>query len=190
MRRPGCSAGPRTVRASPQIVVRAVKGPNHAINLWLTEFGGATAIGLRPVAPPSSPHLQVLEATWTFGESSAGREPSRRSGYGGGGNLAPKLRPAPIPLVVSRNSAAIVRATRRRDGRVAEGARLESVYTGNRIVGSNPTPSATDNAVVFSCRPVGPRETAWGLDFDQALDSRDAHQAGALRCHVLRGSVL
>ena len=29
------------------------------------------------------------------------------------------------------------------DGRVAEGARLESVYTGNRIVGSNPTPSAS-----------------------------------------------
>ena len=25
---------------------------------------------------------------------------------------------------------------------MAEGARLESVYTGNRIVGSNPTPSA------------------------------------------------
>ena len=34
------------------------------------------------------------------------------------------------------------RAVSRRDGRVAEGARLESVYTGNRIVGSNPTPSA------------------------------------------------
>ena len=34
----------------------------------------------------------------------------------------------------------------RRDGRAAEGARLESVYTGNRIVGSNPTPSA------ISCR--------------------------------------
>jgi hypothetical protein len=33
-------------------------------------------------------------------------------------------------------------AARRRGGRVAEGARLESVYTGNRIVGSNPTPSA------------------------------------------------
>ena len=32
---------------------------------------------------------------------------------------------------------------RRRDGRVAEGARLESVYTGNRIVGSNPTLSAS-----------------------------------------------
>ena len=30
----------------------------------------------------------------------------------------------------------------RRGGRVAEGARLESVFTGNRNVGSNPTPSA------------------------------------------------
>ncbi len=31
----------------------------------------------------------------------------------------------------------------RRDGRVAEGARLESVFAGNRNVGSNPTPSAS-----------------------------------------------
>ena len=29
---------------------------------------------------------------------------------------------------------------------MAEGARLESVYTGNRIVGSNPTPSASLSA--------------------------------------------
>ena len=29
-----------------------------------------------------------------------------------------------------------------RGGRVVEGARLESVYTGNRIAGSNPAPSA------------------------------------------------
>jgi hypothetical protein len=35
----------------------------------------------------------------------------------------------------------------RRGGRVAEGARLESVYTGNRIVGSNPTPSANESVV-------------------------------------------
>jgi hypothetical protein len=34
---------------------------------------------------------------------------------------------------------------------VAEGARLESVYTGNRIVGSNPTPSATATAIVTRC---------------------------------------
>ena len=31
-----------------------------------------------------------------------------------------------------------------RGGRVAEGARLESVYAGDRIEGSNPSPSATD----------------------------------------------
>ena len=39
----------------------------------------------------------------------------------------------------------------RRGGRVAEGARLESVFTGNRNVGSNPTPSASpsDNRVLF-----------------------------------------
>ena len=30
---------------------------------------------------------------------------------------------------------------------MAEGARLESVYTGNRIVGSNPTPSAKADSV-------------------------------------------
>ena len=34
-------------------------------------------------------------------------------------------------------------APRRRGGRVVEGARLESVYTGNRIAGSNPAPSAS-----------------------------------------------
>jgi hypothetical protein len=33
---------------------------------------------------------------------------------------------------------------------VAEGARLESVYTGNRIVGSNPTPSARVLSTPFS----------------------------------------
>jgi hypothetical protein len=38
----------------------------------------------------------------------------------------------------------------RRDGRVAEGARLESVYTGNRIVGSNPTLSAKNRSQLFA----------------------------------------
>ena len=31
---------------------------------------------------------------------------------------------------------------------MAEGARLESVYTGNRIEGSNPSPSATLNSLL------------------------------------------
>ena len=35
------------------------------------------------------------------------------------------------------------RFTRRRDGRVVEGARLESVFRGNSNVGSNPTLSAS-----------------------------------------------
>src|SRR5947207_5625609 len=56
----------------------------------------------------------------------------------------------------------------RRDGRVAEGARLESVYTGNRIVGSNPTPSATiekflirrDAPICSSARLFAWRDTA------------------------------
>src|SRR5580693_9515482 len=42
----------------------------------------------------------------------------------------------------------------RRDGRVAEGARLESVYTGNRIVGSNPTPSANRPFAFVRWRPL------------------------------------
>src|SRR5262245_47445408 len=42
----------------------------------------------------------------------------------------------------------------RRDGRVAEGARLESVYTGNRIVGSNPTLSASSSSISVSPRPT------------------------------------
>jgi hypothetical protein len=48
----------------------------------------------------------------------------------------------------------------RRDGRVAEGARLESVYTGNRIVGSNPTPSATDPSRPRSPLPASPPVSA------------------------------
>ena len=53
--------------------------------------------------------------------------------------------PHEAPRVVTPPRAVILPAPHRsrRDGRVAEGARLESVYTGNRIVGSNPTPSAT-----------------------------------------------
>ena len=42
---------------------------------------------------------------------------------------------------------------------MVEGARLESVYTGNRIAGSNPAPSATrvlktEQNQLFSCHAV------------------------------------
>ena len=44
-----------------------------------------------------------------------------------------------------------------RGGRVAEGARLESVYTGNRIAGSNPAPSATNIHLEFAAKENCPQ---------------------------------
>ena len=73
-------------------------------------------------------------------------EVSRARGNGPGGRAA---------LIAPDGTAAIVRRFRagfsasRRGGRVAEGARLESVWAGNRLVGSNPTPSATLMRYVF-----------------------------------------
>src|SRR5580704_8854927 len=55
------------------------------------------------------------------------------------------------PRGLSRRGPSLYCARRvRRGGRVAEGARLESVYTGNRIVGSNPTLSASVLSKTFS----------------------------------------
>ena len=48
-----------------------------------------------------------------------------------------------VPASLLQWSCPALASPQRRDGRVAEGARLESVYTGNRIVGSNPTLSAS-----------------------------------------------
>ena len=46
----------------------------------------------------------------------------------------------------------------RRGGRAAEGARLESVYTGNRIAGSNPAPSARKTSgIAAGPQPPRPR---------------------------------
>ncbi len=44
--------------------------------------------------------------------------------------------------LAKRDVRSIFSAKMRRGGRVVEGARLESVYAGNRIAGSNPAPSA------------------------------------------------
>jgi hypothetical protein len=64
---------------------------------------------------------------------------ARRFGWSGLARLAFGVRSAP-DLRIRRDGC---RLKLRRGGRVVEGARLESVYTGNRIVGSNPTPSAS-----------------------------------------------
>src|SRR5580704_11453649 len=60
----------------------------------------------------------------------------------GGGSSVVAAR-GRLPRGLSRRRPWLYCARARRGGRVAEGARLESVYTGNRIVGSNPTPSAS-----------------------------------------------
>src|SRR6201986_3793736 len=82
----------------------------------------------------------------TVAEASRGRQSRRRPAA-----PAPKLTAKAaslqcvmhmVPRGLCGRAASLYCALPRRDGRVAEGARLESVYTGNRIVGSNPTPSA------------------------------------------------
>jgi hypothetical protein len=83
----------------------------------------------------------------TVAEASRGRQSYRRQAA-----PAPKLIAKVaslqrvmhmVPRGLCERPSSLYCALPRRDGRVAEGARLESVYTGNRIVGSNPTPSAT-----------------------------------------------
>ena len=55
---------------------------------------------------------------------------------------------------------------------MAEGARLESVYTGNRIVGSNPTPSARLlPEPILQLQPTPARSPYIGLSGTEPLDS-------------------
>src|SRR5579863_8478818 len=53
------------------------------------------------------------------------------------------LAPAPRPVLSPLARALSLVGARWRGGRAVEGPRLESVYTGNRIAGSNPAPSAS-----------------------------------------------
>ena len=53
------------------------------------------------------------------------------------------LRPLRQALAPDTQTRARPARCMRRDGRVVEGARLESVYAGNRLKGSNPFLSAT-----------------------------------------------
>ena len=69
-----------------------------------------------------------------------------------------KAHSAPLARVPSgtKNCVRLRARALRRGGRVVEGARLESVYTGNRIAGSNPAPSAIFNSkeIVGALRPM------------------------------------
>src|SRR5271169_185023 len=55
-----------------------------------------------------------------------------------------------------------------RGGRAAEGARLESVYAGNCIAGSNPAPSAKSDIKRLFCNGFICYQLACAQDFGQA----------------------
>ena len=55
---------------------------------------------------------------------------------------------------------------------MAEGARLESVYAGNRIEGSNPSPSATYMYATTRHHPLKP---SFSADFELQLYGRVRH---------------
>src|ERR1700726_988495 len=91
----------------------------------------------------------------------------------------------PVPRGLSRRGPSLYCARRvRRGGRVAEGARLESVYTGNRIVGSNPTLSA--NALFTTLSRIGRAPTercAWPI---QQCGKDDESVSGIERTYIRR----
>src|SRR5262245_42668296 len=95
------------------------------------------------------PSHDVLSSPWWRGRV---RREGARDGLGALSGLpreigreGPDARERPCaPARLAPAQRGPIFAAAWRDGRVAEGARLESVYTGNRIVGSNPTPSASD----------------------------------------------
>ncbi len=81
---------------------------------------------------------------------------------------------------------------------MAEGARLESVYTGNRIVGSNPTPSAnsyagrTDHCVVISAKPWREPRPCARFSVPSLMNmclTCDFHAAGVTVRAVIRRSI-
>src|SRR6266478_1163532 len=89
--------------------------------------------------PAFQPSCKILRQSPDFSAFSNQRSSCRLSPYGPNADLLDS-----VPGCGRRVSSIKSEKTpvRRRDGRVAEGARLESVYTGNRIGGSNPSLSA------------------------------------------------
>src|SRR5207237_5092003 len=99
--------------------------------------------------PAFQPSCKILRQSPDLSAFSNRRCPCRLSPYGPNADLLDS-----VPGCGRRVSSIKSEKTpvRRRDGRVAEGARLESVYTGNRIGGSNPSLSAI-TFVIWSLRP-------------------------------------
>ena len=71
---------------------------------------------------------------------------------------------------------------------MAEGARLESVYTGNRIVGSNPTPSATPKREELESNFLRLCAACCGYEWYPAFDAEYPVWASTVSASVGRGS--
>ena len=78
--------------------------------------------------------VAALAAGWLAAEALAA------AGLAAAGSVA--VSAAGAPRAVADFTKLPQRSVKRRDGRVVEGARLESVFRGNSNVGSNPTLSA------------------------------------------------
>ena len=73
---------------------------------------------------------------------------------------------------------------------MAEGARLESVYTGNRIVGSNPTLSATSTSIRMSRVPAVEIETLGVKAVREHLKLKEPNDDAAIaKSHLARVEV-
>ena len=144
---PRCQRGRRSRAACPaqRGMTRLVAVAGAARALWC----GATAC----IGAPSIRRWGRRCGGWPArGPAPCGRSPRRRARGRRRGDpkpLALGKAPSIVPASLPQGRTLAGRA-RRRDGRVAEGARLESVYTGNRIVGSNPTPSARTSSKTLS----------------------------------------
>src|SRR5579863_9707065 len=84
------------------------------------------------------------------------------------------LAPAPRPVLSPLARALSLVGARWRGGRAVEGARLESVYAGNRIAGSNPAPSA------ISASPCGFRTTGANIAGDAGCPPKPWRRRAAL----------
>src|SRR5262249_33121027 len=87
-------------------------------------------------------------------------------------------------LVQRWKNVACNQAPIRRGGRVAEGARLESVFTGNRNVGSNPTPSATFGYRYIQHRPAGARSACGIIIFSATTSNHVRWHPKSLGVHL------
>jgi hypothetical protein len=156
------------LRKSPAERCQSGRSGRSRKPLYPRGYRGFESPPLRHLLPPARAEI---EATSRAPAEPPGTLAARRPGR----RLAPKA--------LGSISRALPRSPRR-DVRAAEGARLESVYTGNRIEGSNPSLSATSPPRARVRRdPPGPRRCTPEHDARRGLarDRRSREDEGGER---------